>query len=265
MAGIEIVDWPARRTLTLRGEPRTLKFPITLRNAGAEPASADLSLSDVRRSPDSSPLREAAVALPFLLAPGQTATIAARLRLDPHTPAGRYRGTAKIAGHDRAVDIEVLERREIVPSPATVTITPAGGGGTLRVRLENRGNTAETIDLSGRHPIQIELGPAPDPIGPAGARKLIAVMERSLGLTRRPLLAPASGSVQLTMTGGPFMLEPGESAEVEIALAMSGGPAPGGRLHVFAPLRGGELHLIIDAAKRPEARRRKRPTAGGTR
>lgn len=268
MVELDLVDWPADRTLSLSGSARALRIPITLRNgsAGAIQVS-NVSLAEVRLGAAGKPLRLDPIPVHLSIAANGTASARVRLRLDPTTPPGRYQGEIKLAGISRPIEIEVLEQAELVVRPAPLVVDAAlGPEQRFAVAFENRGNTTLTIDLTGDYPLGEEIPLAPDRIErPAdGAPRLGQIFKDVMGLSVAPALTQI-GTLALFMPKGPVRLAPGEIRTEQIAVALPEGLSPVSRHHAFAPVYASDLHiLIVTAAKGPppaKARRRKQGTA----
>jgi hypothetical protein len=268
MAKLDLIDWPADRTLSLSGSAGALRIPVTLRNttAGAIQVS-DVSLAEVRLGAGGKSLRVDPIPVQVQVAANGTARARIRLRLDPATPPGRYQGEVKLAGISRPIEIEVVERTELVVRPSPLVVDAAlGPEQRFAVAFENRGNTALTIDLTGDYPLGEEMPLAPDRIErPSdGVERLGQLFKDVMGLGAAPVLTEI-GSVGLFMPGGPVRLEPGAARTEQIAVVLPEGLSPVARHHAFAPVYATDLHIVIvTAAKRSppaKARRRKQGTA----
>src|SRR4051812_39019633 len=119
MAKLDLVDWPAERTLSLSGAAGALKIPLTLRNASPGAIQvAEVSLAEVRLGSGGKALRLDPVPVQVTVAANGTARTKVRLRLDPSTPPGLYQGEIKLAGISRPIEIEVVEQTELLVRPA---------------------------------------------------------------------------------------------------------------------------------------------------
>lgn len=255
MAALDLVDWPAERTLTLSGSAAALRIPLALRNSSAKPLQlAEASLAEVRLvGGDGRPLRADPVPVQVIVAANGTARAQLRLRLDPATPPGRYEGKVKLGSLERTVAIEVLAEVKLGIRPAPVVIDAAAGSEQrFTVAFENRGNTPLTIDLAGDYPLGEEVPIAPDRIEEAAeGNPLAAIFDRLVGRTPSPTLVPF-GAVKLAMPGGPQVLQPGEARSAEVAASLPKTLSPVARYHLFAPLYAADLHVVvITGAKSP--------------
>jgi len=268
MAKLDLVDWPADRTLSLSGSAGALRIPITLRNASAGAIQvSDVSLAEVRLGAAGKPLRLDPIPVHVNVAANGVARARIRLRLDPTTPPGRYQGEIRLAGISRPIEIEVVAQAELVVRPAPLVVDAAlGPEQRFAVAFQNRGNTTLTIDLTGDYPLGEELPLAPERIErPAdGVERLGQIFKDVMGLGAAPVLTQI-GTVGLFMPGGPVRLEPGATRTEQVAVALPEGLSPAARHHAFAPVYASDLHIVIvTAAKRPapaKARRRKQGTA----
>ena len=268
MAKLDLVDWPADRTLSLSGSAGALRIPITLRNASAGAIEvSDVSLAEVRLGAAGKPPRLDPIPVHMSIAANGVARARIRLRLDPATPPGRYQGEIRLAGISRPIEIEVVAQAELVVRPAPLVVDAAlGPEQRFAVAFENRGNTTLTIDLTGDYPLGEEMPLGPDRIErPSdGVERLSQIFRDVMGLAAAPVLTPV-GTVSLFMPGGPVRLEPGEARTEQVAVALPEGLSPVARHHAYAPVYASDLHIVIvTAAKRPppaKSRRRKQGTA----
>lgn len=260
MAGLDLVDWPAERTLTVAGSPRSLHFPVTLRNpAGEQAAPLEASFADMRPVGGGDPIRVLPAPVQLRLGGEGSASARVRLRLDPATPPGRYEGRMRLGDISRAVAIDVLPepKLEVRPAPLVVDAS-AGGAQRILVGFDNRGNVPLTIDLNGAYPLAEEAPVAPDKLDAAGP--LASVFDRLLGRAQAPTLIPFEGTLGLAMPGSAERLDPGESRTLSVSLMLPAGLSPTARYHAFAPVYGSDLHIvIITAAKSPPPGRPAKP------
>ena len=256
MAALDLVDWPAERTLTLSGSAAALRIPLALRNSSAKPLQlVEASLAEVRLvGGDGRPLRADPVPVQVSVAANGTARAQLRLRLDPATPPGRYEGKVKLGSLERTVAIEVLPEVKLAIRPAPVVLDAAAGAEQrFTAAFENRGNVPLTIDLAGDYPLGEEVPIAPDRLegAPAEGNPLGAVFDLLVGRTPSPTLLPF-GAVQLAMPGGPQVLQPGEARSAEVSASLPKTLSPVARYHLFAPLYAVDLHVVvITGAKSP--------------
>jgi hypothetical protein len=256
MDGLQLEGWPADRTLTLSGAPRTLRLPVTLTNPSARPvAVAEVSLAEVRLGGDGAPLRTEPAPV-GLVAPANGALAAnIRLRLDRATPPGRYSGQISLAGQTRPVEIEVAPDTALAVRPDPVVVDAAlGRSARVVASFENKGNTSLTLDLAGRYRLGEEL-----PLGTRrprsedGAPEIVrALLDLIPGLARRPALLDV-GEVELSMPDGPVALPPGGAETLAVDVALPERLSPTARYHVFAPVYAAELHIVVVTAAKPGA------------
>jgi hypothetical protein len=252
MAEFDLVDWPAGRTLAISGPAGSLRIPLTLRNASAEPAQlAEASLAEVRLAGAGAPLRVEPLPMQMIVAGHSVGRTNLRLRLDPATPPGRYEGEVKLGGLARPVAIEVIAEAKLSIRPPEIVVDAAKGHEqVVAAALENQGNVALTIDLAGAYPLAVERQTAPDRLEVDTANPVAAVLDRLTGRAPRPALEPF-GELELAMPGGPIQLQPGAAAVVEVAVRLPHGLSPTRRYHTFAPLYASDLHIVIVTAAKP--------------
>jgi hypothetical protein len=272
MGKLDLVGWPSDQTMVLSGAAGALKIPVTVRNASDEVRQIDeASLAEVRLDGTGPPLRAEAIPIRLNVAANGVARAQVRLRLDPATPPGRYRGAVTIAGVSRPVEIEVVADVDVAIRPAPLVMDAAQGRSqSLPVAFENRGNVPLTIDLAGRYPLGEEVPIGPGKVEPPaeGIEHLTQVLNQlvgqAMGSTPRPSTVEV-GSVELSMPGGPVILAPGEARTLRVAVALPDGLSPVARHHLFAPVYVADLHIVIvTAAKSLAPARRKRRTQGAT-
>ena len=263
---LDLVDWPADRTLALSGSAAGLKLPLALRNGGAGMhAMGEVSLSDVRRVGGGPPLRLDPVPTGLNLPGGGVTRAQLRLRLDSATPPGRYEGKIKVGGLTRSVAIEVLAETKLAVRPAPVVVD-AGASPTHRfdVSFENRGNVPLTIDLAGDYPLGEEVPIASKPADAGGATedRLAALLDTLIGRETAPKLKPF-GTAGLKQPGGRQALGPAETRVISVELRLPDGLSTTARYHIFAPLYAADLHIVIvTAAKSAALPRAARRTKG---
>jgi hypothetical protein len=254
MGPLDLVDWPADRTLALSGSVGALRIPITLRNDSAEPALlAEASLAEVRLAGTGAPLRLQPVPVRMSVAGHGTQRTRLRLRLDPATPPGRYEGEVKLGGLARPVSIEVLPDVKLDIRPAPVVVDAAlGREQTATVAFENRGNVPLTIDVSGSYPLAREAPVAADRLAATGqdGNPLAAILDKLTGREPSPALVPF-GVIELAMPGGPAALAPGATLAAPISLKLPEHLSASARYHSFPPVYASDLHIVVVTAAKP--------------
>ena len=255
MAALDLVDWPADRTLTLSGSAGALRIPLALRNTTAGPLQlAEASLADVRLAGGGRPLRIEPVPVQLSVAGKGVTRAQLRLRLDPATPPGRYEGKVKLGALQRTVAIDVLPEVKLGIRPAPVVVDATEGREQrVTVAFENRGNVPLTIDLTGDYPLGEEVSIPPGRIEDAATadNPLAAIFDRVIGRAPAPTLVPF-GVLKLAMPGGAEHLQPGEARTAEVSVSLPKGLSPIARYHLFAPLYAVDLHLVVvTGAKSP--------------
>lgn len=262
MAGLDLVDWPAERTLTVAGSPRTFQFPVTLRDpAGGRTPVVEASFADMRPVGGGAPIRIAPAPVLLRFAGGGEASGRVRLRLDPATPPGRYEGRMRLGDISRTVAIDVLPEPKLDVRPAPLVVDAASGRKQrLLVGLDNRGNVPLTIDLNGAYPLAEEAPVAPDKLDAAGP--LADVFDRLLGRNQAPTLIPFDGTLGLALPDGAERLDPGATRTLSVSLALPATLSPTARYHAFAPVYGSDLHIVIITAAKPPTSGRSAKTRG---
>ncbi|HEY2594952.1 MAG TPA: hypothetical protein VGK33_13735 [Chloroflexota bacterium] len=264
MAGLELVDWPADRSLVVSGSPPTLRIPLTIRNPSGAPAMlAEPTLAEMRRTEDG--LRLSAAASPlFLNVPANgVAGGRMRLRLDATTAPGRYEGEVRMGDITRTIVIEVLPETKLDVRPSPVVVDASQGRDQpVTARFENRGNVPLHIDAAGTYPLFREIAGGAEHVGPEAVSPLGGLLEQLIG--RTPNLAP-DGEAELASPNGPLSLAPGESSFATLALKLPEGMSPTDRYHVFAPLYASDLHIVIVTAAKPRRVRKPGGAAKETR
>lgn len=255
MASLDLIDWPADRTVAVSGSPAGLRLPLVLRNATPGVVHvAEVSLADVRRVGGGPPLRLDPVPIAINIAADGVARTQLRLRLDPATPPGRYEGRIALGDQSRTVAIEVLAEAKLSVRPEPLVVDVAAGlKQLLMVSAENRGNIPLTIDLAGDYSVGEEVPIAQGPaVSGRTADRLAALLDQITGRGAAPTLV-SFGTAQLDQPGGARVVAPGEAQVVAVTLALPKGLAPSARYHLFAPLYAASLHLVIVTAAKTTA------------
>lgn len=262
MAGLDLVDWPAERTLTVAGSPRTFQFPIILRDpAGGQTPIVEATFADMRPVGGGAPIRIAPAPVQLRFAGGGDASGRVRLRLDPATPPGRYEGRMQLGDISRTVAIDVLPEPRLDVRPAPLVVDAAAGREQrMIVGLDNRGNVPLTIDLNGTYPLAEEAPVAPDKLDASGP--LSSVFDRLLGRAQAPMLIPFEGTLGLAMPDGAEQLDSGATRTLSLSVALPATLSPTARYHAFAPVYGSDLHIVIITAAKPPLADRAAKTRG---
>ena len=245
MAGRGPAGAPAAPPLRLSGTPSSLRTALS--TPAGQPAQA-VPVEMKSPSGDAVAFRSAT------LVGGQV-----KLRLDPATPPGRYAGAIDLNGATQPIELDVLDSVALRLRPASPVVDLAvGREQRLNVAVENRGNVALTIDVTGDYPLGEELPllrEEPAPQDGDGMRRLVDLLSRAGGMGRgRPLREV--GKVALAMPDGAFRLEPGATRIVSVAATFPEDLSATARYRAFIPLFSEDLELIaVTAAKRaPRAR-----------
>ena len=254
MGALDLVDWPADRTLALSGAAGSLRLPLTLRNASAETLHlGEVSFAEVRLAGKGASLKTEPVPVQVSLTGDGVTRTQVRLRLDPATPPGRYEGAVKLGDLTRNIAIDVLPDLtvDVRPDPLVIDVN-AGLNQLAAVAVENRGNVPLWIDLTGDYPLVAEVPVAPDRLdGEAKTGNALGTIFDLLTARRpAPALVPF-GSMTISMPGGAERLEPGGARAIEIATFLPDNLVQTVRYHAFAPVYAAELHLVVVTAAKP--------------
>jgi hypothetical protein len=268
MGVLDLVDWPADRTLALSGSAGALRIPLTLRNDSAELAHlTGASLADVRLAGGGPPLNLDPVPVAIRVAAKGVGRAQLRLRLDPATPPGRYEGQLRLGDLVRPLAIDVLPSVKLNIRPAPLIVDAAQGlAPVVAVSFENRGNVPLTVDVSGRYPLAEEAPVAPDRLDSAsqGDNPLAVIFDKVIGRDPTPVLIPF-GVLEMAMLGGPTELAPGSAFVATVALTLPANLSPTARYHTFAPVYAADLHIVVvTAAKSPVMARSARKSTGAS-
>jgi hypothetical protein len=148
-----------------------------------------------------------------------------RLRLSPQTPPGRYQMHLRMDGEVVSAEVDVLPRRQLrFLSPYLAVGGAAGETVSCRLLVENTGNIGEEISLVGRLVLQedqqiclslqegISAVRKAETEGPGFVRFADAFVA---GLAARQ-----TGTVKVSVAGGPVLIAPGEVADLELHLRL---------------------------------------------
>jgi len=254
MSALDLVDWPADRTLALSGSAGSLKIPLTLRNGSAEPAVlAEASLAEVRLAGKGPPLRLEPLPVQLTVAGRATGRTQLRLRLDPATPPGHYEGKVKLGGLVRSVAIDVLAEAKVGVRPDPLVVDAALGlDQVAMVGFANQGNVPLTIDLTGVYPLAEEAPVAPDRLAKAeeAGNPLGAIFDKLTNRQPTPALVPF-GVLELAMPAGGMALAAGATWTGPVSLKLPKKLAASARYHCFAPVYASDLHIVVVTAAKP--------------
>ncbi len=254
MGALDLVDWPADRTLALSGSAAALRIPLAVRNGSTETVHlAEASLAEVRLAGKGPPLRLEPIPVQMSVVGHGVGRTQLRLRLDPATPPGRYEGEIKFGALVRPVTIDVLPDVRLEVRPAPLVVDAAQGlEPSVTVAFENRGNVPLTIDVTGHYPLAEEAPVAPDRLEgeSQGENPLAAIFDKLIGRDPTPVLIPF-GLIELAMAGGTAPLAAGASLVAQVSLKLPKTLSPSARYHCFAPVYATDLHIVIVTAAKP--------------
>lgn len=177
-----------------------------------------------------------------------------RMRLEPATPSGSYAGTIDLGGIAQAIEVDVVDTIAVQLTPAALMIDLSSGREqTVAAVIENRGNVALTIDLSGDYPLGEELPLLRDIAGDTGGdglQRLADVFARA-GNPQAGRSLREAGQVTLSMPDGPFRLEPADARILSLGVAFPPGLTPTARYRAYVPVFGRDLELVAVTAAKP--------------
>lgn len=255
MAGLDLVDWPAERTLRVTGSPSSLRVPVTLSNASdTMQAGGAPVLVELRNAAGHALPVQSVGSLPAVAA-GGVAPGRLRVRLDPTTPPGSYEGQITVAGVTRPLQIDIVETVTLAlrPAPLVVDVT-AGLTQRAAISVENRSNVTLTIDLAGDYPLGEELpllaGVPTKPEATDGVEKLLALLQPP---ARRAPPLREIGKIGISMPDGVVRIEPGATATVAFDLTLPESLAPTARYRAFIPLYGEDLAIVVVTAAKSKS------------
>lgn len=181
------------------------------------------------------------------LAPGAARRVRARLRLDRHTPAGRYETEVESGGRRVPAVVHVLERDSVRMQPDPVTLRGVAGE-TVAVTMvvANLGNVAHAVPSAG----SVHVGErdwlgramvfALRDVGPDDGYQ--AFLDRLLHEGRTTLPAP----MRLTFGSDAAELAPGATAEVALEATLPEGLVKGRSYVGRTTFLGATLGFEID-------------------
>lgn len=236
------------------GTPPVLRGEVALENRSDEhlkvrrvatTAGAGLVVGDVR--------------LAARLEPGTAARVPARLRVDAHTPAGRYTTNLEVDGHTVEAEVLVFERDAVEIQPRPLYLRGVAGETVSQpLVVTNRGNVAHTIPPAG----SVHLGEK-DWFGRSMVFALretgeeeghAAYLDRLFQEFRTTLPAPAR--LKVTSAGGDE-LAPGTTMELALEVVLPEGLVKGRRYVGRTTFLGAGLGLTVDCVGSPKTVKRR--------
>jgi hypothetical protein len=229
----------------LAGTPRRVTGHVEVENRGDE----ELRLRAVEVA--------GAGTVPVLstLAPGSSARVPVRLRLDPHTPPGRREVEVVVGGARTTAVVEVAEHPRARVSPPAVAVRGAPGATvTARVTVANLGNVPIPLDRLGAITLDEDGGVCRSLEGALraeGERGYQAVLDEAV---RR--IAGTRVDHLRVRAADPAAVEPGETRAVDLQLHLPPDLDAGRTYSGMLRLVGASLVVQVTAeAAAPKAKR----------
>ena len=230
----------------LAGSPRRVTGHVEVENRGAEAL--------VVRSVEVAGAGTVPVA--STVAPGESARVRVRLRLDPHTPPGRREVEVVVGDARTTAVVEVAEHPRVRISPPAVAVRGAPGATvTARVVLANLGNVPVPLDRLGAVTLDEDGGVCRSLEGALraeGERGAQAVLDEAV---RR--VAGTRVDHMRVRAADPAPVEPGETRAVDLELHLPPDMSAGRTYSGMLRLVGASLlvQVTAEAAPRPKAKR----------
>lgn len=259
---LELIEWPDKATAPATARRRAVTIPLKVKAKTASdiPHTQVVLVKGVKPAGGAGKSKTAfgANAAPLVLRnEGEAWAGEVSLKLDRNMPPGQYVASLEIAGFARDVSFDVVEDTSlrIRPSPVVFDTTRARTN-EASVSFENRGNIPLPIDVRGDYPLGREEPLVAD-VSETGS--VLAVL--TAALNRAPGVLTDVGTVSISMPGGPFTLEPGQTRIARIAMTSTVKLDQVRRYRAFIPVFASELEIAIVAAIKPEA---DKPAAAGS-
>ncbi|MGE3235891.1 MAG: hypothetical protein AB7O78_19475 [Thermoleophilia bacterium] len=243
-----------RRTPTVRasasllaGSPRRVTGHVEVENRGAE----ELVVRAVEVA------GAGTVPVAATVAPGGSARVRVRLRLDRHAPPGRREVEVAVGDARTTAVLEVAEHPRVRISPPAVAVRGAPGAAvTARVVVANLGNVTVPLDRLGAVSLDEDGGVCRSLDGAlraAGEKGYQAVLDEAV---RR--IAGTRVDQLRVRAGDPAPVEPGETRAVDLELRLPPGMEAGRSYSGMLRLVGASLLVQVTAEAAAPAKRRAR-------
>jgi hypothetical protein len=191
------------------------------------------------------------------VAPGDSARVRLRLRLDPHTPPGRREVEVLVGDARTTAVLEVAEHPRVRITPPAVAVSgPPGATLTARVVLANLGNVPVPLDRLGAVTLDEDGGVCRSLDGALraeGENGLQAVLDEAV---RR--VAGTRVDHLRVRVGDPSAVEPGETRAVDLELRLPSDLSAGRTYQGMLRLVGASLLVQVAAEAAPKAGARAR-------
>jgi hypothetical protein len=184
------------------------------------------------------------------VAPGDSARLPVRLRLDPHTPPGRREVEVVVGDARTTAVLEVAEHARLRITPPAVAVAGAPGAAvTARVVMSNRGNVPVPLDRLGAVTLDEDGGVCRSLDGALraeGEKGFQAVLDEAV---RR--VAGTRVDQLRVRAGDPSALEPGETRAVDLELRLPPDMTAGRTYSGMLRLVGASLLVQVTAEGAP--------------
>jgi hypothetical protein len=191
-----------------------------------------------------------AVPVASTVAPGDSARVRVRLRLDPHTPPGRREVEVMVGDARTTAVLEVAEHPRVRVTPPAVAVSGAPGATvTSRVVVANLGNVPVPLDRLGAVTLDEDGGVCRSLDGALraeGENGLQAVLDEAV---RR--IAGTRVDRLRVRAGDPSAVEPGDARAVDLELRLPGDLDPGRTYQGMLRLVGASLLVQVTADAAP--------------
>jgi hypothetical protein len=240
-----LVDWTdGAKVLRVSGKASRIRVPIALLNHGGETLHLATALvQGLHHHLLRQQLPDVTLPLGLSVRPHMAAGSSVRLRLDPSTPAGIYRGDIGVGGQLRPLEITIVEdiALDITPDPLVIA---ADLGATQRktVLLRNRGNVALHIDMTGSYPLGEE-----QPLASADTGSAVEKLIDRFRPPATPPLTPA-GEIRIAMDDPVSVLQPGTEHVFRLSITLPSELRPEARYRATVPLYQADVRVIVVTA-----------------
>ena len=182
------------------------------------------------------------------LAPKQRVRASAHILIDPTTPPGSYSAEISLGADSRPIVAHVFENGDIQVDPPRIRLRGAAGDVlTTVVVVSNRGNVAETLRdvalvfLEERDWVGRSLVYALRDVDESGGHQ--AYLDQLLHEMKTTIARPA----KVIVSADRDVLQPGETAEVRVEMALPGELIKGRTYIGSTPLMSGKLSFEVEA------------------
>lgn len=252
---LQLVEGP----VLFRGTPPVLRGEVTLENTSAERLKVrSLATAAATTAAAGAGLAVGEVRLAAKLAPGTATRVPARLRVDAHTPPGRYTTALSVEGRTVTAEVLVFERDAVALEPRPLYLRGVAGETVVQpMVVSNLGNVAHTVPPGG----SVHLGEK-DWFGRSMVFALretaeeeghVAYLDRLFREFRQTLPAPA----RFTVSPAGADLPPGATAELTMEVTLPEALVKGRRYVGRTTFLGAGLGFTVDCVGSPKTAKRR--------